>query len=298
MNFRVIIATRGCVKVLGSVLDAAVLAGHELDIVLRPRSFREPVLPADLERWPSVPCPEPDAVISVRVEDFRQDDPGLKVVVPLFAEFLLHDVADYDGMLLCYPSSELARRHYEGPRSSAHQTTGWTTADHANFYRRGLGPRDSHVFFSMKNDVPRPRRVPYLRIAMADRYLAHARGLRWIVKTRAKHKDPWWLRVLADEYVSELAMYPHTSQQLLARAVSMSHFTSGAVAEAVLHSVSTHWYRQAEHRQHLLPHQRQPDAYLQPWLMDRETYIRRFIGWDDGQNGQRVVDAIDWRVRR
>ena len=104
------------------------------------------------------------------------------------------------------------------------------------------------------------------------------------------------MRALADAFYGEECMYPHTSHTLLARAASMSHCTSGAVAEAVLHHVPTLWYRHADHRSHLGPSERQPDAYLQPWLMSRETYIQRFIGWDDGENGARVVQAIERRI--
>ncbi len=227
----------------------------------------------------------------MRLEDIG-DQPGLKVVVPYFWEFLYQPVMAYSGVMLCYPSEEARRRH-DGYR---HPVTGWTIADHANLYRRGVGPRDSHIFFSMKRDVPRQHHVPYLRIAIMDRALAHRRGLRWIIKTRPKHKDPLWLRWLADEIWGDGQMYPHTSHVLLANAASMSHFTSGAVSEAVLHNVPTLWYRSADHRHHLATHQRQPDAYLQPWLMDKPTYVKRFLGWDDGHNGARVIEAIEQRV--
>lgn len=297
MRLRIILATRACVKVLGSCLDAAIARGHELDIVMRPRAFRERVLTTDFARWPSKASPyaQHDATLSVRLEDFACGDWGLRVVVPLFAEFLMRDFHDYDDVLLCYPSQELAQRHSRVfiPGLSV---TGWTTADHATMGIERPRERDLHIFFSMKCDVPRQARVNYFRIALADRRSAHERGLKWVVKTRIKHKDPWWLRHLADAYMGDDIMYPHTSQFLLTQAASMSHFTSGAVAEAVLHNVPTLWYRRADHRHHLQLHQRQPDEYLQPWLMSRENYVKRFLGWDDGQNGARVIEAIEQRV--
>jgi hypothetical protein len=280
------------------VLDAAVSRGHTLDICMRTRPHRERVLTTDFERWPSnyTTCHHstPDAIIATRLENFVCDEgPGLRVVVPYFAEFLMRPIEDYDDVILCYPSVELAVQH--GAYYRNHPVTGWTIADHAVKHPPG-GARNLHTFFTMKRDVPRQQRVPYLRIAWMDRALAHCRGLRWAVKTRHKHKDPWWLKPLADVYLGDTMMYPHTSHHMLSHSASMSHFTSGAVAEAVLHNVPSFWYRYDHRFAHLKPHQVQHASLHQPWLMSKETYVKRFLGWDDGQNGARVIGAIERRV--
>ena len=293
MILRVILATRSCVKVLGSVMDAAIARRHTLDIRVRSRPYRDEVEARDYTRWPHVTTAIADATIAVRLEEARHGV-GLKVIVPYFWEFLMQHMRAYVGsdILVCYPSEEAAQRH----GAPAAVVTGWTIADHARLVPTDASLRRRHIFFSMKRDVPRQQRVPYLQLALLDRWSARRRGLEWVVKTRAKHKDPWWLRRLAYWYYEDRDMYPHTSQRLLATAASMSHFTSGAVAEAVLHNVPTLWYRSADHRHLLRPHEKQPDDYLQPWLMDKPTYVRRFLGWDDGHNGDRVISAIEARL--
>ena len=138
---------------------------------------------------------------------------------------------------LCYSSAYHRDQHAALYGKVTGPVVGWTPADWLGELGGTYNP-DSLVFFSLKRNVPEPWRRSvqgrwwYLRCVFDFRRIAHDWGLRFVVKTREKHGDPFWLRWLADEYVGDESMTPPTSMTVLARARYAVHFQSGGAFEA------------------------------------------------------------------
>ena len=223
--------------------------------------------------------------------------------------------------------------------------------------RLGIGPdRPVVLFMSLKMAVPEPwRRFVWgggpaiARAAMAiargrgdllpeiwkgNGYRALARAVRsfcgrsgaaFVVKSRAKNRDPRFLRRLADVFVErDDEVFPYTSIQLMAVADLCIHFQSGAVFEAAMAGVPSisiavpqshlHEYPGYEERfgtregslqsfpgvvwstPHagagaLLEGRTLADFCVVPSA--RRAYVERYLGFDDLGSSRRVLQVIE-----
>ena len=113
--------------------------------------------------------------------------------------------------------------------------------------------------------------------------MAHAWDLPLVVKTRAKHGDPFWLKGTGDECV-----YPLTSLKLLSASKLMFHFNSGAGLEARLYSQVTcvNWPPKHSPVDHLPG---QAELHAGVWTKP----LTQVIGFDDTNTGRRVLEVIE-----
>ncbi len=332
MRLGVYLTRRSQLKVLSPVIEAALGRGHDTILVAAASAAKrgDHLDTRELERL------YPAACIG-STGDYGKLDAliGLEPVLPDLKATRLVGVDHFYDVWLRPPRT--GRNFTMGYHSAYHRdvhqqlwhtksdaaVVGWLPADQARAAARydlpddGIEhPRDSAVFFALKLDVPEPWRQSrqgrkfYYHIFCEARAQAKAEGLRFIVKSRAKNKDPWWLRWLADEYVLDDVMVPYRSLSLLARAKWAVHFESGAGLEAALmgaYSIAIEvpqphiidlpggrlqYGKVAMHdwpsvAQYGLPMDRVPDVDPE----QRGIYLSKFVGECDGRAGERVVDV-------
>lgn len=168
----------------------------------------------------------------------------------------------------------------------------WVTRDTAVFFTpkmRGVDPERRRGWF----------RSYYWRSLVTAKRAALASGLRFIIKTRRKHGDPWWIRGALGDHGDSVA--------LLSRARWCVHFGSGAALEAALGGAFAYWYPSPE--AHLIS---SPGSSLRArmfaWpgvsrigvpggeLMDgdaRSRYLDTYLGECDGKAAARVLDLAE-----
>jgi hypothetical protein len=152
-------------------------------------------------------------------------------------------------------------------------------------------------------------------------------GAAFVVKSRAKNRDPRYLRrnVDPDRFVeSDDGVFPYTSIELMAIADLCIHFQSGAVLEAAHAGVPSLSVRVPQsHLEEYPGHDElfgRHEGSLQKfagvvWSMEhdeaparldlltladfkidpeaRRRYIERFVGFDDTGSSERVLDVIE-----
>lgn len=170
-------------------------------------------------------------------------------------------------------------------------------------------PRTSAVFFTPKMRVDRERRQPwflayYLRALMVAKRTAAYNGLDFIIKSRAKHGDPWWVRAFGKPLLDDA-----DSLTLLSKAAWCVHFGSAAALEAAYAGCYAYWYPAPE--AHI---QDSPGwDYRRDWMtwpgvsrraapgkvlpvidLDaRASYVSTFLGNCDGKAAARVLDLAE-----
>lgn len=284
-----LLRSRPDLKLMGPIMVRAEKDGNFQTWEQVPTRGRTPVSAKDVPSAVQQRSPRavaPDVLFCVYAPDvpsdwFRWQDTGLGrriVIVPNWGDFLMHP--PYKGAVTCYQTEEWRARHGDGP------VTGTPLREHVGPISDWV-PRDPvHVCFTMKRGIEErwrrsiPGRVWYIRQLIADRQMVRHAGLRFILKTRHKHRDPWWLRALGPVVDDSGPMYPDVSQWLLRDAMSMTHFHSGAVAEAVIQNVPRITYRRplVHHLGWLKAVAQPPDDFYHPDWMEREEYLRRFVG--------------------
>lgn len=326
MTLAVLLTRRSQLKVLSPVIDASLARGHDTVVVAEVRAAKkgDRLDVAEVRRlWPGVRVLD-------GVPGWAEALVGLESVLPLYAGRTRLIGVDhfYDCWLrpprpdvtMCYSSEWHAETHADiWNADDSGRVAGWLPGDQLfAATRTRTGPRDTAVFFALKLDVPEPWRTSragrraYREFAEHAKALAHAEGLRFVVKSRAKNGDPWWLRWLADEYVRDECMVPYTSLSLLAQARWCVHFESGAVFEAALmgaYSVAIpvpqphiidlpggrlqyggvpmhDWPGVAQYG---LPTGAVPAVAPEA----RTRYVERFLGPCDGKVAQRILDIAE-----
>jgi hypothetical protein len=167
----------------------------------------------------------------------------------------------------------------------------------------------------------------YRDLVDALREFSRRSGAVLVVKSRAKNRDPRFLRTGADLFVeSDEAVYPYTSIELMAIAGLCVHFQSGAALEAAAASVPSLSVKVPQSHLHAYPgheqvfggregtlqnfagvvwgagHEEAPARLRGRTLADftidpeaRRRYLERFVGRDDGRSSHRVLDVIERR---
>lgn len=331
---------RSHLKILAPVIDAARLRSHEVVIVGEPRAAKkgDALNLREVQRmWPStrVEASPPHSLdVLIGPEAVLPYRPGMPMVgVDSFYDCWLHPPRRREGFTMCYTSEYHRDTHHAlwvmAPDPAHEAVVGWLLADHREAALLTFlqdwpisSDRDTAVFFALKMDVPEPWRYSrqgrafYKAVASAARAKAHAEGLTFVVKSRAKHHDPWWLRWGADEYWLDDVMAPPTSLSLLARAKWCVHFESGAGLEAAL--MGCYSIAVAVPQPHIID---LPGGRLQygvvamhawpgvacyglelptgPRLSTavdpeaRAKYLAAYVGNCDGQAGRRVVEVAE-----
>jgi len=243
---------------------------------------RVPARTSDVPQYVEhAPHDSPDAVFGVYAPDLTAwVGSGTKVMsLPYFFDFLMIPPEAIRGVTVCYPTEYARALHkgHDGP------VTGTPIREHLN------GPssrRPLHVCFTMKRGVPERWRHSirgrwwYFEHMLRERHWAAENHLRFVIKTRRKHRDPWWLRMLGPVVNDDGAMCPDVSQWLLRDATAMAHFHSGAVVEAVIQDVPVIRYVRPErmHLDWLAAECQPPTEFYRPELIGRDEYLRRFVG--------------------
>ena len=291
---------RSALKVLGSVIDAAFARGHTCYLAKRPE-YKDPFVLGDFDRWRGklhathtlVGC-----VVGVAT------DAEAHVGVCQFFDNILKG-SRQSAHTVCYLSQWHKDLHMEVMPATRwwikdQPVVGWTVADH-----RALVPKSRpslsiqpDVLFTMKRRVPEPwrrslrGRLWYYEKVYGAWHSAKEVGVPLVIKTRPKHGDPWWLgrfgRVIGDG-----SMYPATGLQLMGGALRVTHFMSGAHAEARMMDVPVlnHTIPQP-HLDHL-PGQRAIYDALVHTPMSRDEYMTRYFTYDDTKAGERVMDVVE-----
>lgn len=293
-----ILRRRSYLKTLGSVIDAAVRRKHTVCLVLDPDG-KELFQPGDLLRWAStteVVPREPALALTIGV---RHDGDRVHIAVPQFFD----DVKYPPSAVHCYLSQYHKDLHRICQPAWAKQIeaspiVGWTLGDHRALITSPRVHGAYSVFYTMKRRVPEPwRRSWHGRMAYAQiilNYIKAGEQLGWklVAKTRPKHGDPFWLRHIMDT-IGEESVYPATSSILAAYARCAIHFESGAGLEA-------RWYGCPDiairvPREHLRDYpgveQVYADVFGSP--LSTEEYIQRYLGYNDTNAGERVMDVVE-----
>jgi hypothetical protein len=327
MTLAVYLERRSDLKVLASVITAATGRGHRVVLVQHPRHRRGDALRVTELRglWPrailadsrAISWPTVDALVAI---DRSMPDVPVprRVAVDHFCDNWLRPPRK-DGVVVCYASAFHRDTHGDlyGIDVSNQPIVGWISADQAAWVEPAS--RDSVVFFALKQRVPEPwRRSPegrrmYRDIARRARDLAHAQGLRFVVKGKRKNGDPLWLRWQADTYIRDKDVAPYTSLRLLARAKWCVHFESGAGWEAALMGAYSNVIAVPQSHIIGLPGGRLQfggAARMHDWpgvasygldgrdVIDpaaRARYLATFLGPVDERAAQRVVDETERR---
>ena len=327
MRLGILLARRSHLKTLSPVIDASLARGHETTLVCAPIAAKKGDrldIREVKQLWPEARLRGDAALLDVLV--------GLDGCLPVLPIKLVGVDAFFDtwlyppkpGRTACYASDFHFFTRDNLWRTEHHMKplaiVGWLPADQAKWI--APAPRDCAVFFTLKLDVPEPWRTSpdgrafYRDVFEAARAQARADGLKFIVKSRAKNKDPWWVWWYADEYVVDECMVPYTSLSLLARARWAVHFESGAALECalmgaygyVLNVPQTHvdalpgaqhiYWRKGQEapRMHCWPGVTQygvPTDFSEVDPAARQAYIEHFIGPCDGKAGERVIDVCE-----
>jgi hypothetical protein len=166
----------------------------------------------------------------------------------------------------------------------------------------------------------------YPDLVDAVRRLCDRSGAALVVKSREKNDDPAFLRRRADAFVFDESVYPYTSMELMAVADLCVHFQSAGVLEAAFAGVpSVSVQISQEHLKGYATYAEfygaEPDtlqnfagvvwsatpgetiarldgAGLADFRVDaerRRAYVAQFVGFDDTQSSDRVLDVIERR---
>ena len=283
---------RSALKVLCSVIDAACERGHTCYLAKRPE-YKDPFVLGDFDRWRGklhathtlVGC-----VVGVAT------DPEAHVGVSQFFDNIL---TTHGAGIQCYLSQWHKDLHVSvgGDRAwvDAQPIVGWTMADQRPLI---YAPKRHHLLFTMKRRVPEPwrRSIPgrlsYFEYVYGAWYAAKEAGLPLVIKTRPKHGDPFWLSRFG-QVVGEESMYPSTSLDLIMGARQVTHFMSGAHAEARMMDVPVLNHRVPQPHLDHLPGQREIYEALVHTPMSRDEYMTRYFTYDDTKAGARVMDVVE-----
>ena len=332
MRLAILLTRRSHLKVLSSVIDASLLRGHTTEIVCDVRAAKRGDtlnLKEVATLWPYARLARTltpwhyDAVIGL--EACLPETPLTKLVgVDHFYDCWIHPPRK--DVTMCYHSDYHRATHHDlwGVSPYGGEVVGWLPGDQAHAMLEEP-ERDSAVFFALKRDVPEPWRQSregkriYYHVFCEAQLKAKAEGLRFIVKSRRKNADPWWLWWLADEIYYDDEMVPYTSLSLLQRAKWAEHFESGAGLEAALmgaYSIAIHvpqphiiglpggrlqyggvdmheWPGVTQYGLHRW-HDRRPVPSVDP--EQRQKYLDHFVGACDGRAGERVVQIAEGRT--
>ena len=289
MLLRVYLPSRAAVGVLGPVLDAAATAGHALQILTDPNP-KDPIVSADVATWLTWRWRgTPDAILGLA------GDPRATWGVPSWWDNIFE--RPVPGQTVGYLSAWHRDQHaaaFPDCRGWIQQqpVVGWTLADHRALLPAIREPRWRTVLFSLKRRIPEPwRRSLRGRRWYWERVRAWARWAapdRLLIKTRAKHGDPWWLPWYGEVVPTQTA-YPSTSLRVLSTACVVGHFTSGAALEA----------RLFPHLEGRVINEAVPLTHLAHLPGVEATYrhmfedpLDRVITYDDTATGQRILDCL------
>ena len=323
MILGILLTRRTHLKILSPVIEAALARGHETILVANVRAAKrgDTLDVRELARlYP------PARIETTGIYGKLDALIGIDATLPDLKALWLVGVDHFYDAWTYYPrrgANRVMCYHSEWHRNlhaklwdvePSGEVVGWLPADQARQIPAKL--RDSVVFFALKRDVPEPWRRSfggygdYYDLVRQVRQRAHAEGLRFVVKSRAKNRDPLWLRWIANEYVLDDSMVPYTSLRLLNRAEWCVHFESGAVYEAAL--MGAYSCVLAVPQSHIID---LPGGRLQYGEMAtmhdwpgvsgygvepkpleherREAFLRHFVGACDGFAGLRVVQVAE-----
>lgn len=322
MRLAILISRRSNLKILSSVVDAALRRKHDVTLLAQPRAAK-PGDGLDLREirtlWPRVPIVNTmprglDAMIGPA--PFLPDLKTLPLIgVDQFFDCWAYPATRGPNFTLCYPSEYARDVHRElwPDQRNRGAVVGWTVADQ----RVPEQARDSVVFYTLKLDVPeawrqsKAGREQYRAMYYATQEWARVQGLRLIIKTRGKNKDPWWMRWGHDGRYADDVMVPYRSLTLLARAKYAVHFESGAGLEAALMGAySVALLAPQSHVKKLPGGDRQYGGVaMHDWpgvacyglpaeerTVDpeqRAKYLAHYVGLCDGRAGERVLDVVE-----
>lgn len=293
---------RSAIKMLGSTMDAAVQRGHTGFLCIRGEA-KEPFHVGDFSRWPFPHVLQPQGIVIGLATDAKAD-----IGVSSWFDNTLMPY-NQGARIQCYISEFHKSLHMDcWPQNRfeiyKQPVVGWTMADHRAVFEQRLqawsAPTGHHVLFTLKRRVPEPwrrslqGRTWYFRTVYRAWRAAKDSGMPFVIKTRPKHGDPWWLRLFG-RVVGEESMYPATSLQLLAGAQQAAHFMSGAHAEAQLMDVPVLNHRvPMTHVSGLPGYNLMSDMTFRGPEVSREQYGQALWGgYDDCQAGERVMDVVE-----
>ena len=348
MILGVLLRRRAHLKTLASVIDAGHARGHDVRIIYDPVAAKkgDSLNRDEVTRiWPATPISRPRGTRESRPPEVDVLV-GVDAALAPFSGLPMIGVDNFFDRWLQPLRSDVTYAWTSLTHVTTHRTlwsgeihhpsiVGWLQADQVSLASVDAAmdgirePRDSAVFFTLKMAVPEPwrhsreGRASYRDIFEQAKRKAKDEGLRFIVKSRAKHRDPWWVRWRWAEYHLDECMVPYTSLSLLARAEWCVHFESGAVWEAAL--MGAYSYAIPVPQSHIinLPGGRLQyggDALMHDWpavsqygmegpgrvpqriirrpRVDQEArraYLDHFLGPCDGKAGERVVQMAEGR---
>ena len=293
-------------KVLGSTLDALTARGLEWGWVLQADGKEDPQ-EADFERWGRARVGRiPSNTINVGSVLLAAD----AEYVPYFAGIPTITIPYHwdnrlfksrDDWIVCYTSEKhrLFVQALWGPRLKVPSPiVGWTEFDQT-LWAPPIPeiPRPYGVLYTMKLRVPEPwrnslkGRAWYRFTCEMVKECYRQWGWTLVVKSRAKHGDPGWLRNLSPYYYLDDEMYPHTSWRLLRDAKEAVHFCSGVAWQAMALGVPHRTYRlPIPHVDHLPGMEILEVTY--DGRLSPEQFRNEWIGVLDGKAGERVADVV------
>ena len=289
---------RSAIKVLGSVIDAALARGHRCFLAKRPE-VKDQFVPGDFDRWRGQL--HATATLIGRVIGVATDHEAHVGVSQFFDNILTGPGAEVQ----CYLSQWHKDLHMSVSPDRRwwikdQPIVGWTMADHRAL---SINPyyvcNSPDILFTMKRRVPEPwrrslrGRVWYFEKVYGAWHSAKEAGVNLVIKTRPKHGDPWWLGRFG-RVVGEDSMYPATSLQLMSGAHRVTHFMSGAHAEARMMGVEVLNHRVPQPHLDHLPGQRDIyEALVHDPGVFRDEYMAKFFTYDDTRAGHRVMDVVE-----
>lgn len=286
--------SRHALATLGSTIDEAVKRGWFIQFHIDANRKGDGLRQGDLTRWDAVKRWAGPAYKGMTLGLAR--DARVRVGVSQWFDNILRP--PIERQVTCYVSEWHKALHKQTQPLwvewiDKQPVVGWAIADHRALIGQALlpwsVPGGHAILFTMKRRVPEPwrhslkGRLWYWEKVQEAKHIAAEHGLPLVIKTRAKHGDPFWLRGIGDACV-----YPLTSMQLLAHATLAFHFNSGAGLEARLYPKVkvVNWPVPQPHLD-TLPGQTAiyPHAYTVP--------LAEVIGYDDVKCGRRVMDVVE-----
>jgi hypothetical protein len=212
----------------------------------------------------------------------------------------------------------------DGPRRDRHRKYVWGSGS----VLTGIAKATAYAQFDLIPDIWRGN--DYRALAESVRDFCRRNGAALVVKSRAKNRDPGFLRGLADVFVErDEDVFPYASMELMAVADLCVHFQSGAVLEAAFCGVPSLsvkvmppydpaelpgyqetwggapgslqnfagivWSTDPKGARPLLEGRALGDFKVDPEA--RHAYVEKYLGYDDTRSSQRVLDAIEQDAR-